>query len=461
MVGRKVTKLFVDDDGHDKWYFGTVESYDPAARYFKVRYTDSDEEELDEEQIHQHLANRQRLVSSDDEEEESSDREKDLDGSDATTSTSKTPTASAPTPERGEMEDTTKRTKNKITKPITIKDHPKLPGWKLRTDCNPVLHISPARKIPFRNFKIAFQFAELVTTHGDEYAAFEIIEKEYRNKKRKNGRDLIYSVVAALPRDDHRSRNKPIQPKKALEVQEVKVDDLPLDSIEKILDKRSVGSRIEYLVRFAGLPEEEDAWVPKRKLDSKALRMAKTFDDEALVKKRRKNRGGPEIDFLPSEAAGAGASPLMLNDEPVKVQVMADPGRIEKGCFLDEFAPGRVLMRSYDISDASRAKRYSPKAECQQNGGTYTAVATRIIDQKSSGNQFGLRKKDAYVYYILTKGGGLPDFDLQKELEKVADFSSLPPHKIPARLEVGVICMPLLPTILHHFHLHLTTWPTT
>lgn len=37
----------------------------------------------------------------------------------------------------------------------------------------------------------------------------------------------------------------------------------------------------------------------------------------------------------------------------------------------------------------------------------------------------------------LTKSGGLPHFDLQKELEKVADFKSLPPHKIPARLEVG------------------------
>ena len=349
-----------------------------------------------------------------------------------------------------------------VRRKAVVQDHPKLPGWKLRTDCNPVLHISPARKIPFRNFKIAFQFAELVTTHGDEYAAFEIVEKEYRNKKRKNGRDLIYSVVAALPRDDARSRNQPIQPKKALELEPVTVDDLPLDSIEKILDKRSVGSRIEYLVHFANLPETEDAWVPKRKLDSKALRMANKFDKDEKIKERRQGREGPEINFLPSEAAGAGMSPLVLNGEPVKALVMADPGKIEKGCFLDEFSPGRVLTRNYDISDASRTKRYSPKAECSGcYGGTYTAVATRILDQKTSGNQFGPRRKDACVYYVLTKGGGLPDFDLQKELEKVADFSSLPPHKIPARLEVGVICMPLLPTILHHFHLHLTTWPTT
>ena len=334
---------------------------------------------------------------------------------------------------------TSKRKRSKNTKPIEIKDHPKqdqLPGWKLRTDTNPILHISPDRKIPFRNFKVAKTFADLVTSHGNEYDAFAIIEAEYRNKKRKNGRDLIYSVVSALPRDDARSRHQGIQPKKALEAVQVKVDDLPLESVEKILDKRSVGGRIEYLVHFANLSETEDAWVPKKRLDLKALRMANKFDKDAEVSKRKQGREGPDMNFLPSESAGAGTSPLMLNGEPVKVQVMADPGRIEKGCFLDEFAPGRVLMRSYDISAGSRAKRHSPKAECQQNGGTYTAVATRIIEQKSSGKQFGAKRKDAYVYYVLTKGGGLPDFSLQKELEKVADFRSLPPHKVPSRLEV-------------------------
>lgn len=349
-------------------------------------------------------------------------------------------TVAAPSPSPSpSATDTSKRKRSKNTKSIEIKDHPKkdqLPGWKLRTDCNPILHISPVRKIPFRNFKIAKTFAELVVSHGDEHAAFDVIETEYRNKKRKNGRDLIYSVVSALPRDDDRSRHQSIQPKKALDADQVKVDDLPLASTSKILGKRTIGSRIEYLVRFAGLPDVEDAYVPKKKLGSKALRMAKKFDKDAEVKKRRQDRGGPAIDFLPSESAGAGTSPLMLNGEPVKVQVMADPGRIEKGCFLDEFAPGRALMRSYDISAGGRAKRYSPKAECQQNGGTYTAVATRIIDQKASGRSFGPRKKDAYVYYVLTKDGGLPNFDLQKELEKVADFRSLPPHKIPARLEV-------------------------
>ena len=485
MIGSQITKLF-DVGGNNKWYFGKVTSYDPATKYFKVRYTDGDEEELDEEEIHQHLAHRQHLASSDDDEEESSGREEEFDEEDMDCRTNEAitdeaPTATAPMPERGEMElealsgatvtntsktppspapeksgesaadatttaplpspsATGKRKRIKNTRPIEIKDHPKkdqLPGWKLRTDTNPILHISPDRKIPFRNFKIAKTFADLVASHGDEHAAFDIIEAEYRNKKRKNGRDLIYSVVSALPRDDGRSRHKSIQPKKSLDDDQVKVDDLPLESVEKILGKRSVGGRIEYLVHFANLSETEDAWVPKKKFDSKALRMANKFDKDAEVSKRKQGREGPDMNFLPSESVGAGTSPLMLNDEPVKVQVMADPGRIEKGCFLDEFAPGRALMRSYDISAGSRAKRYSPKAECQQNGGTYTATATRVVEQKNTGRSFGgPRKKDAIVYYILTKGGGLPEFNLQKELENLADFKSLPAHKIPARLEV-------------------------
>lgn len=46
-------------------------------------------------------------------------------------------------------------------------------------------------------------------------------------------------------------------------------------------------------------------------------------------------------------------------------------------------------------------------------------------------------KKNACVYYVLTKGGGLPEFNLQGELEKIADFKSLASYQIPARLEVN------------------------
>ena len=51
-----VIKSFDDDDGHAKWYFGTVASYDDEAKSFKVHYIDGDEEEFDEEEVHQHLA---------------------------------------------------------------------------------------------------------------------------------------------------------------------------------------------------------------------------------------------------------------------------------------------------------------------------------------------------------------------------------------------------------------------
>lgn len=290
----------------------------------------------------------------------------------------------------------------------------KLPGWKICSKVNPVLYVSPVRKIPFRSLKQAAAFAELVRVKGDEYASFKIIEEEYRCKKRANGRDLIYSVVASLPEDDRRRRGRPIQP-------------------TSILGKRSDGGRLEYLIQFESGTPIEDAWVAKQQLSPKAKKMAKEFDIAEKIKKRE----GPALEFLPSEFADPGTSPLVLNGGPVKMQVMAIPGKVATRCFLDSFAPGRFVTMSYDISNARHANKYRPEAEIHQNGGTYTAVCTRVVDQKTSGGRnFGPKRKEAHVYYILTKGGGKADINLQKLLEDVADWKSEPAVKIPARLEV-------------------------
>ena len=293
----------------------------------------------------------------------------------------------------------------------------KLPGWKICSKVNPVLYVSPVRKIPFRSLKQAAAFAELVRVKGDEYASFNIIEEEYRGKKRANGRDLIYSIVAALPQDDRRRRrrNLPIQPK-------------------SILASRSVvGGTKEYLVQLANFGETEDVWVGCVFVDS---RMAKQFDDAEKRKKRRQERGGSALELLPADFADPGTSPLILNGGPVKLQVMAIP-RVDKRCALDLLAKGRFIIFSYDISNARYASKYRPTAEVEQNGGTYTAVCTRVVDQKTSGGRnFGPKRKEAHVYYILTKGGGKADINLQKLLEDVADWKSEPAVKIPARLEV-------------------------
>ena len=289
----------------------------------------------------------------------------------------------------------------------------KLPGWKICSKVNPVLYVSPVRKIPFRSLKQAAAFAELVRVKGDEYASFKIIEEEYRCKKRANGRDLIYSVVASLPEDDRWRRGRPIQP-------------------TSILGKRSDGGRLEYLIQFESGAPIEDAWVAKQQLGPEAKKMAKNFDIAEKIKKRE----GPALEFLPSEFADPGTSPLVLNGGPVKMQVMAIP-RVDKRCALDLLAKGRFIIFSYDISNARYANKYRPEAEIHQNGGTYTAVCTRVVDEKTSGGRnFGPKRKEAHVFYILTKGGGKADINLQKLLEDVADWKSEPAVKIPARLEV-------------------------
>jgi hypothetical protein len=128
----------------------------------------------------------------------------------------------------------------------------------------------------------------------------------------------------------------------------------------------------------------------------------------------------------------------MANGGMASTILFADPDKVEGGaCFLEEFFAGRSFKCAYDVSCAKRASRLEPKREYKLDGGTYAAVSSRVIEEKrSGGNSYGPKKKVVYISYVLIKGGGLPDIDLREELEKVANFPTLPPHKIPARLEV-------------------------
>ena len=176
----------------------------------------------------------------------------------------------------------------------------------------------------------------------------------------------------------------------------------------------------------------------RRRPNSNALKVVKKLDDDANINEQNQGRKGPSLEILPSTGTGNGTSPLVVNGGSVALIVMADPGKVEGRCFLDEFAPGRSIKFSFDVTHHSRATNYNPKTEFQLNGGTYTALATRLVEEGGArSSHVWSQKKSARVSYILTKGGGLPEFNLQKELEKVADFKSLKPHQIPARLEVN------------------------
>ena len=176
----------------------------------------------------------------------------------------------------------------------------------------------------------------------------------------------------------------------------------------------------------------------KKRPGSKAQKVAKKCGGDAKKKEQQQERTGPSLEILPSKGVSVGTSPLVVNGGPVALIVMADPGKVDGRCFLDEFSPGRTMKFSFDITHSSRASSYNPEAELQLNGGTYTALATRFIEEGSArSSHVWSQKRNACVYYILTKGGGLPEFNLQGELEKVADFKSLASQQIPARLEVN------------------------
>jgi hypothetical protein len=71
----------------------------------------------------------------------------------------------------------------------------------------------------------------------------------------------------------------------------------------------------------------------------------------------------------------------------------------------------------------------------QHEGKTFSLVATKGRRDKS-GKYAYVRQTEIEFKYVATGGVDVPAWDPQDALEKIADFQSLPPHKVPSRLEL-------------------------
>jgi hypothetical protein len=104
--------------------------------------------------------------------------------------------------------------------------------------------------------------------------------------------------------------------------------------------------------------------------------------------------------------------------------------------FLSLWARGIELTISYQIMSGMEII-LEPKREFNVKRLTYLLVAMKLHTENGGGYGGAGRwaKKETIVLtYLATKGPGLDEWNLQKELSKIADFRSLAPNKAIARL---------------------------
>jgi hypothetical protein len=135
--------------------------------------------------------------------------------------------------------------------------------------------------------------------------------------------------------------------------------------------------------------------------------------------------------FSPSSPfSGHTNMPLQINGG-VPLQIVVRPDEKPKSrSFISIWAEGRELSLAYSLSGS-----HSPQREFTHNRRAYSLVARKVHQEKTSIHGFA-NKKNVDLIYVATKGPGLSEWNLQKELEKIADFRSLAPEKAVARFDL-------------------------
>jgi len=336
------------------------------------------------------------------------------------------------------------------------------PGWKMAPSRRGFkgegdkIFISPSLKLRFRARLRMEEFVVVISEEGgNEERAWEKYKQRYGNRIRSYVHGQVFKPqhVVALTRParshativSHSNDDAPgVRVKKSSASSIAKDNDATEEEdghdyweVEMILDRRKRNSRHEYLVRWKGCSEEQDTWEPLRNLSHEAQEEVKEkFGKKRKVaphkkksKKKKKRKLNPVIPFQESPFVDA-PPPAEVNGGTVEGYIMATRKTAPETNFLSIWANNRVIFCQYDLSrDLSG---FNPQKTFTDLGGqTYCLVAQKIHEPASRA-KMQTKKSLASLYYLAKSGRR----SLQSELEKIADFASLPPHKIVSRLEL-------------------------
>jgi hypothetical protein len=205
-------------------------------------------------------------------------------------------------------------------------------------------------------------------------------------------------------------------------------------AVEKVLDYDKAKNK--YLIRWQGCTEEDDSWEPRSNLDPSIWKEAGNVRERVLTEQREQesplelNQSSPF-----AESTGMLVQKMKL---PVQQYIVGGGNMEETYNFLRLFVQGQPILNiTFRFSASKFDNEFKPQVELVENGITYALVVSKTPrDKNKCVSRPWARKEEIDFKYVAIRGPGLAQWNPKKELEKVADFQSVPTHKVPARLEL-------------------------
>ncbi|KAL4657868.1 hypothetical protein GN956_G2780 [Arapaima gigas] len=151
-------------------------------------------------------------------------------------------------------------------------------------------------------------------------------------------------------------------------VEEVVEEDEEEYVVEKVLDRRVVKGRVEYLLKWKGFSDEDNTWEPEDNLDCPDLIAEFLQSQKTAHETEKKETGGKrKTTESDAEAAGEDSRPKKRKEEPEKPRGFArglEPERIIGA--TDSSGELMFLMKWYNSDEADLVPAKEANVKCPQ-----------------------------------------------------------------------------------------------